>query len=69
LLYNIYVATAHSQICDRRAVREMQGDLDKLYENEQIIKGSSFDGNINNRRDVKANFIRWQRLWRQREGI
>jgi hypothetical protein len=45
----------------------MQGDLDKLYENEQIIEGSSFDGNINNRRDVEANFIRWQRLWRQRE--
>jgi hypothetical protein len=47
----------------------MQGDLDKLYENEQIIEGSSFDGNINNRRDVKANFICWQRLWPQREGI
>jgi hypothetical protein len=45
----------------------MQGDLDKLYENEQIIEGSSFDGNSNNRRDVEANFIRWQRLWRQSE--
>jgi hypothetical protein len=45
----------------------MQGDLDKLYENEQIIEESSFYGNINNRRDVEANFIRWQRLWRQGE--
>jgi hypothetical protein len=45
----------------------MQGDLDKLYENKQIIEGSRFDRNSNNRRDVEANFIRWQRLWRQRE--
>jgi hypothetical protein len=39
----------------------MHGDLDELCEKQRITEGSSFEGNINNLRDVKSNFVGWQR--------